>query len=161
MVTFLLILVVVLSIAGIVGCIAPGLPGVPLNYAAMLLLQYLYQPFSTNILIVFGIISLLTLVVEYVLPVWLSKRYGASNYGIWGGLIGTVLGIFFTPIGMVFGMLLGSIAGELLAGNNFSKAIRSGFAIFIGNLFSMGVKLIVAIVLTVYCGIEIWKIAAQ
>jgi len=40
---WILIVVFLLSLTGIIGCIAPGLPGPPLNYIALLLVQYQYN----------------------------------------------------------------------------------------------------------------------
>ncbi len=155
---WILIFVMLLSLVGLIGCVAPGLPGPPLNYAALLLVQYQYKPFTTTFVIVWTVIIVLTSILDYFVPVWFAKKYGASKYGIWGSIIGMIAGIFFTPIGMVFGMLIGAIVGEMIGGNDSVTAVKSGIATFAGTMLSIGLKLIVSIVLSVYLFMELTKI---
>ncbi len=155
---WILIVVLLLSLAGIIGCIAPGLPGPPLNYIALLVVQYKYQSFSTTFIVVWTVIILLTVVLDYFIPIWFAKKYGASKYGIWGSVIGMIVGVFFTPLGMILGMLLGAIVGEIVAGNNTNTAIKSGIATFAGTMLSIGLKLVVAIVISVYLFVELSRV---
>ena len=146
--TALIIIAVLLSVIGIIGCIIPGLPGVPLNFIALLLLQWAFQPYSTTTLIVFGILTVLVTVLDYMLPIWTAKKFGATKQGIWGSVIGMVVGIFFTPVGMILGTLLGAIIGDLIAGRTTSQATKAGVGSLFGTLVTMGVKLALAAVLT-------------
>lgn len=145
----LLSLALFLCIIGMVGCIIPGLPGTPLNYAAMLIVQWRLNTFETYTLLIFGILTIAVLVIDYLLPVWFAKKFGATKQGIWGSVIGMLVGIFFTPIGMILGMLIGAIAGDILAGRTSGEATRSGVATFFGTLLSLGLKLGVSAVISV------------
>ena len=147
-----------LSFLGILGCFAPGLPGPPLNYAALLIVQYKYHCFSFNFVIAWAVIVAITIIIDFILPIWFAKKFGATKYGIWGSIIGMVLGIFFTPVGMVLGMLIGAVVGELIGGTEGSKALKSGFATFVGTFLTMGLKLIVSIVISVYLFVEFTRI---
>ena len=144
-----------LCIIGLLGCIVPGLPGPPLNYAGLLLVQYVHKPFETYTLIIFGILTAAILVIDFLLPVWFAKKFGATKKGIWGSIIGMLVGIFFTPVGMVLGLLLGAIVGDLLAGRTSGQATRSGIAIFLGTFLSVGLKLGVAGVISVFVFYEV------
>jgi uncharacterized protein len=155
---WILIAVMVLSLAGIIGCIAPGLPGPPLNYAALLLVQYQYKPFTTTFIIIWTVIIVLTAVMDYFVPVWFAKKYGASKYGVWGSIVGMVVGIFFTPVGMVLGMLIGAIVGEMMGGSDSVTAVKSGIATFFGTMLSIGLKLVVSVVISVYLFMELTKV---
>jgi hypothetical protein len=155
---WILIAVTLLSLVGIIGCIAPGLPGPPLNYAALLLVQYQYKSFSTTFMVVWTVIIILTTILDYFIPVWFAKKYGASKYGVYGSIIGMIVGIFFTPVGMVLGMLLGAIIGEMIGGSDSATAVKSGIATFFGTMMSMGLKLIVSIVLCIYLFVELTKV---
>ena len=130
-----------LCIIGLMGCIVPGLPGPPLNFVGLLLVQYVHKPYETYTLIIFGILTISVLVIDYLLPVWFAKKFGATKKGIWGSIIGMFVGVFFTPVGMILGLLIGAIIGDLLAGRSAPQASRSGIAIFLGTLFSVGLKL--------------------
>ena len=128
---FVIIIGAILSVAGIAGCIIPALPGPPLNYVALVLLRIvLPEAFSFSFLLTWGIITLIVVVMDYVLPILGAKKYNASRYGIWGSVIGMLIGIiFFPPWGMITGLLIGAIIGELIAGKENSKA-QSWFSNF-------------------------------
>ena len=121
-----------------------GVPGPPLNFAGMLLVQYVQKPFETYTLIIFGILTAAILIIDYLLPVWFAKKFGATKQGIWGSIIGMFIGIFFTPVGMILGLLFGAIIGDLLSGRTSQEATRSGIATLIGTLLSVRMKLGVA-----------------
>ena len=61
-----------------------------------------------------------------------------------------VVGIIFTPIGMILGTLLGAIIGELVGGASGDKALRSGLATFVGTMLSIGIKLIMCVSFAIY-----------
>jgi uncharacterized protein YqgC (DUF456 family) len=134
---------------GILGCIIPGLPGTPLNYAALLLVQWRLHSVQSSTLIIYGILTVVVLVIDYVLPIWFAKKFGATKQGIWGSIIGMLIGFFFTPIGMILGMLIGAIVGDIMAGRTSGEATRSGFATFFGTLLSLGLKLAVSLAITI------------
>ena len=154
----IIILVLFLSLLGIVGCFVPGMPGPTINYVALLIVQYRYNSYSIIFMIIWALIIALTVVIDYFLPIWVAKKYGATKYGIWGSIIGMLLGIFFTPVGMVLGMLIGAVVGELLGGSEKGTALKSGIATFAGTVLSIGVQLIVSIVLTVYIIVELTRV---
>lgn len=140
------------SILGIIGCIFPALPGPPLNYIALLLIHFTgINEFTTTFLIVYLIINIIVQALDYVLPVYGAKRYGASKKGIWGSVIGMILGFFFfPPFGVILGALIGAVAGELIAGKKESEAMRAGFATFIASLIMMVAKLALSVIMTFY-----------
>jgi len=110
------------------------------------------------VIVVWTVIVVLTGVLDYFVPVWFAKKYGASKYGIWGSVIGMIIGIFFTPVGMVLGMLIGAIIGEMVGGNDSVTAVKSGLATFAGTMLSIGLKLVVSVVITIYILMELTKI---
>lgn len=152
---FLIIIAVVLALTGLAGCILPGLPGPPLNFIAILILQWQFQPFGLPFLIGWGMVTVLIVVLDFYAPVWISKKLGATKAGITGSWIGLLAGIIFTPIGMVAGMIAGAIIGDLLAGKQLHEAVRSGLGNAAGTLLSTGLKLIVSLILTFYLAKEI------
>ena len=148
---FLFIFSAVLSIVGIIGAVVPALPGPPLGYVGLLLLQLTDKvQFSISFLIGWGIATLAVTILDFYLPIWTTKKIGGSKAGINGSIIGMIVGIIFTPIGMILGTLLGAIVGELVGGASGDKAIRSGFATFIGTMLSIGIKLIICISFAIY-----------
>lgn len=142
---------VVLAIAGLVGCILPFVPGPPLNYIALLLLQLTLDPhpFTTNFLIVWLAITIVVTLLDYYVPIWGTRKYGGGSGGVWGASIGLLAGLlFFPPFGMIAGPFVGAVVGELITGKEFSTAFRAGFGTFIGFIAGVVMKLAVSIMLT-------------
>ena len=153
----LFIVSALLMLVGIIGSVVPALPGPPLSYVGLLLLQLTDKAqFSTSFLVVWGIVVLAVVVLDYYLPIWTTKRIGGSKAGINGSIIGMVVGIIFTPIGMILGTLLGAIIGEIIGGTSGDKALKSGLATFVGTMLSIGIKLIVCVSLLMYYIIELF-----
>lgn len=135
---------------GIVGCVAPALPGPPLTYAAVLVYHFgKGDVFSMPFLIISLLVVMMAVAVDYFLPVYATKKFGGSRHGVWGGMIGLAAGLFFAPWGIIIGPLLGAIIGDLVAGRQFESALKSGAGSFVGFIAATAVKLSVSITLTV------------
>ena len=147
----LLILGICLLVAGLVGCILPAIPGPPLSYLALLTLQATrFADYSVKFLLIFAGITVAVTILDYVLPVWGTKKLGGSRAGTVGAIAGLLIGLFFAPLGIIIGPFAGAIAGELVAGHDLNYAFHSGIGAFIGFLFGVAIKLTVSIALTYY-----------
>lgn len=141
---------------GLLGGILPVLPGPPLSYLALLLLHFTdrYQ-FSSRFLLIWGVITAIVFVLDYLIPIWGTKKFGGSKQGVWGSMIGLILGLFLLPpIGIIIGPFAGAVIGELIAGKDHSAALRAGLGSFIGFLLGTLLKLIVS-------GMMIWYFFAK
>lgn len=140
-----------LQLVGLAGCILPFLAGPPLNFLGLLLLCLArgWDTFSPRFLVTMGVLTLLTMVLDYVLPLAGAKRYGSTKRGFWGALIGMLVGTaFFPPFGMIAGALLGAVAGEISAGKKEAEALRAGWGAFVGVLSALLLKLVLSGFLT-------------
>ncbi len=148
----LIIIAVLLAIGGIVGSIVPALPGPPLSFIAMVLLHFARgDVFSSAELLTFGILTVMAVVLDYILPIMGAKMYGASRYGIIGSVIGMFAGLLvFALVGMFIGMFLGAVIGEYIAGKKTSQAMKAGTASFLGGIAAMALKLGICIVMLGY-----------
>jgi len=135
---------------GILGCVLPLLPGPPMNYLGLLLLHFTtaYQ-FSNRFLLIWGIITVAVVALDYIIPVWGTKRFGGSKRGIWGSVFGLIAGIFFfPPLGIIIWPFVGAVIGEITAGKDSKAALKSGFGSFAGFLTGTILKLIVSGMMT-------------
>lgn len=86
-------------IAGLIGAFLPIVPGLPFSYLGLVILQFLYSPFSISFMIFWALIVVLVgFVLDNIIPAWGTKKFGGTPYGITGSVIGLIAGIFsFLP----------------------------------------------------------------
>jgi uncharacterized protein len=150
--TLLIIFSGIFIVVGIAGCILPALPGPPISYAGLILLQLTSRPpFTAKFLIIFAILTILVTLLDYVIPVYGTKKLKGSKYGIWGSAIGLVIGlIFFSFVGIIIGPLVGAFLGELITGKKMDKAIKSALGSLLGFITGTAIKLILSLVMAYY-----------
>ena len=151
MVDWLLIaFAIILLLLGFLGCILPILPGPPLSFGGLLILHFTdFGEFSFEFLLFMGFLAIGVTVLDYIVPIWGTKKLGGSKYGIWGATIGLVVGLFFfPPIGIIIGPFFGALFGELLRDNNLNKAFIAALGSLVGFLLGIGMKLFVSGVIT-------------
>jgi uncharacterized protein YqgC (DUF456 family) len=156
--TYLLIsLGFLLLVIGFIGCFLPVLPGPPLSYAGMLMIHFSsLAEMTTDFLLLWAGITLVVTVLDYFVPIYGSKRFGGTRYGMIGASIGLVAGIFFfPPFGIILGPLLGAFLGEIMVGQR-QNALRSALGTFVGFLFGILLKCIVCVMLIYYSVVNIW-----
>jgi uncharacterized protein len=149
---FLLVLAILLVLLGIAGCLLPVIPGPPLNFLSLLVLNFTrWGQFETSFLIVFAVIAAIVTVADYIFPVWITKKTGGSRAGVWGAFIGLIIGLFvFPPFGIIFGPLAGAMIGEIIHDSDSDRAFKAGLGSFLGFLLGTGLKLIASFVMTWY-----------
>ncbi len=146
---FLIFLGIAFTIVGLIGCIIPSIPGPPLNFIALLLLYWVdTNIFTSNFMLTFFWATVTVTLVDYGLP-FSGKAFGVSRYGIWGSMLGMLAGmIFFPPFGMLFGIAIGAIAGELYAGKENSDALKAGLFTFLVSIVMIVVKLVLSVIMS-------------
>ena len=153
----LLIIAGLCMLVGIIGCIIPGLPGTPIAYVGLLIAQVTERvDFSWQLLLVWGIVTVVVSVLDYVVPAWGTKQFGGTKWGVWGSTIGVFVGLFFGALGVIIGPLVGAVLGELLGGKATSDALKAGWGSFIGLLFGTILKLVCCGLMTIALIQAIW-----
>lgn len=139
-------------ITGILGCVLPVLPSLPLSYIGIILLHLTSRfEFSTTFLIGWGLVVIAVQILDYYIPIWGTKKLGGGKKGAWGSTIGVVAGMFIIPPwGIIIFPFVGAVIGELIDEKEFKVALKAGFGAFLGFVAGTLMKLVVAIILAFY-----------
>ena len=149
----------ILMLLGLAGSILPMLPGPPLSFVGLFLLallEHFSPPLTPTLIIILAIVTILVIVMDYILPLLGAKRYGASKWGVWGSVLGMVIGIFLSPLAMLLGAFLGAVVAEWLVGKKKEEALRAGWGVMVGTLFATIVRLGVSGLMIYYFVSALW-----
>ena len=157
--TLLSILAAILGVVGCIGCIVPVLPGPFLAYGGYLCLYFCsYSDISIAKLIIFGVVTLIVAVLDYILPAFMTKRFGGSKAGERGAMAGVIGGLLFGPIGIIVGPFIGAMVAELIYDSrDKQRAFRSGLGSFLSFFVGTGVKLVVSMWMTIEIVVDVFK----
>ena len=149
----LIVAAVILALIGIVGAVVPGIAGTPFSFFGLLVLSFVEGiDYSTEFLVIMGVIGAIVFAVDYVVPIWGTKRFGGTKAGVRGSTIGLFAGLFITfifPIGFIavlLGPFIGAYLGEKSVGTDDHKAWKSAVGSFFGFLLGTGIKIVYACV---------------
>ncbi|WP_018676383.1 DUF456 domain-containing protein [Riemerella columbina] len=144
---------IILILVGILGTFLPVLPGLILCFGGLSLYKFgAGAPLPMVYLYIFGIVTVLSMLLDYIVPARLNRKYGGTKWGSIGAVMGAILGLFFIPIplGFLIGMFLGVWVAELLHDrNNHRKALNSAKGALIGFLYSTALNLSIGIAMLI------------
>jgi uncharacterized protein len=150
---FIKIISIILILLGIVGAVAPFLPGPPLAFLG-LLLYGIYTHFHAIgwlPLVIFGILTIVEEVVGFFAPALGAKGYKSTRWGFWGSVAGGAVGIFvFPPLGIILGPFVGAFVGEFLNGRDTQSAFKIAKGALIGLIVGSIVRVALCISMLVY-----------
>ncbi|MCE2946087.1 MAG: DUF456 domain-containing protein [bacterium] len=135
----------VMILTGLVGLVAPLLPGTLLIFAGVAFAAWA-EDFTRISGITVGVLAFLTLlawVLEYVAGLLGAKAAGASRAALVGAAIGTVLGVLSGFWGLLVFPLIGAFAGEFYARGNAAGAGRVSVATWLGILVGTIAKVVI------------------
>ena len=145
------ILALLLVILGFIGILLPIIPGVPCLFFGLLLAAWAddFQHVGWKTLSCLALISVVSLCMDVIATAYGVKRARASQLGVWGSVIGTVIGLFFFPLGIFIGPFLGAWLGECLYGKTLMDATRIGLHTWLGMLLGVAAKLALSVCMIV------------
>ena len=145
-------------LAGLLGAVLPIIPGPPLSLAGLLVLHFSsWGEYSTEFLVAMAVLATVVSILDYIVPVWGTRKLGGSDAGIRGSTIGLIVEVFvFPPIGLILGPMAGAIIAELLRDRrDLGQALKSGFGSLVGFLMGTGLKLFAGVLMTYYFVMEL------
>jgi uncharacterized protein YqgC (DUF456 family) len=156
--TVLLIIGSVLVVFGVIGSFIPGIPGPIFSFAGLVCLYFgLPGSISQLSLLLFGIALAVLTFLNYSIPVLSTRFSGATKNGLIGAIAGSLIGIFFSPLGMLFGAFFGAFLGELSAGKEPLKAVKAGVGTLLGNVSVMILQILFSLSQAVYFFIKLFS----
>ena len=142
----LLIVAALCLIIGLAGCIIPVIPGPPIAFIGIILLQCTSYAISWPLFVSLAIIAIIVTIVDYLIPGLSTKKFGGSKAGSIGCFLGTIAGLFvFPPFGIIIMPLLGALAGEFINQTPAHDMFKAALGAFIGFLTGIAMKLGVCI----------------
>ena len=148
----LIILAFLCLLIGLLGAVVPAIPGPPLSFAGLLLLQWSgYGGFSSSFLWMWFAIAAAVTIMDNILPALMTKKFGGSRMAIAGSVIGLIAGIFFfPPVGILVGPFLGALVGELIHSGKNLHALKVALGAFLAFIVGSGVKLVAGSMMMYY-----------
>ncbi len=142
------LLTIVLFAVGMIGTIAPVLPGTTIILAAAVIHRIMLGPEKSigwRTIIVLLLLTLATYAIDILGGYFGAKYFGATKWGTFGAIVGALVGLFFGIVGLFVGPVIGAIAGEFIAGKRMIDAGRAGWGSLLGNLGAMLGKLVIGL----------------
>ena len=138
-------------VIGIVGTVLPALPGVPLVFAGLLLAAWAdgFANVGWPALLLLGLLTALSMVVDFWATAKGAKRVGASRMAVVGAMVGMLAGLLLGPVGIFIGAFAGALGGELLHRRSLQRgdlgdAARIGAGTWVGIMLGIALKLALA-----------------
>lgn len=146
-------------LGGLAGLLYPVLPATPLIFAGLWLAAWTdqYQHVGALTLWLLAGLTLASLILDQIAGALGARRANASAQAIWGALIGSIVGAFFFPLGLLLGPFLGGALGEWIARRDAFQAGRVGAMSLLGFILGALAKVAIAIMmLALFAGAWLW-----
>ncbi|MEM8886287.1 MAG: DUF456 domain-containing protein [Planctomycetota bacterium] len=132
-----------------VGSILPVLPGPPIAYGAVLLMDWSQGwtfSWQEHAVMIFAIVAVTAL--DFVVPAIGAKKFGAGKLGMRMSVVGMFVGLFFfPPFGLFLGGAVGALIGESMAGKRNREALRAAWGVLVGTVAGTVLKLLVVLLI--------------
>jgi uncharacterized protein YqgC (DUF456 family) len=147
--TVVYVAVTMLLILGLLGSVLPFMPGTLLILAGAFIyaLATDFATLGTSRLLILAALTALAYGVDYVAGAFGVKRLGGSRWAMLGAVAGSVIGIFFGPVGLILGSITGAVVVELVRTREVEASLRSGFGSVLGMIVGTAAKLSLAVIM--------------
>merc|ERR1711991_1010163 len=113
-------------VVGAIGSMVPAIPSTPVVFLAALGHKIYFGEDSISYLIlgILGMVTLFSVVMDYIASLVGARKLGATWRSVVGALVGGILGIFLGPWGILIGPFGGALAFEMLGGRQLDEASK-------------------------------------
>ncbi len=143
---------ILLFLVGLAGVFLPVIPGLIIAFCGLLIYAAVdgFQHFSPWAVALLGVLAVAGSLLDNLAGVYGAKKFGATRWGIWGAVAGLLAGFFFGPLGIIFGPLIGALAGEMIGGREAGPATVAGVGTLVGFLGGVFIKLLIVLIIIVF-----------
>lgn len=150
---------VCLLVLGFIGTLVPFLPGHLIIFFAAVG-HWLMLRGESGVewwtLVILGVLLTVSQVLEFMSGALGTRWFGGTRWGAVGALIGGIVGMFFMPLGLVFGPLIGSVLCEFaIAKKEVKPAAVSGVGSVLGTVAGLVVKVVVGVMMIVWFVVDV------
>jgi uncharacterized protein YqgC (DUF456 family) len=152
-----------LLLAGIAGCIIPALPG-HLFILIAAIAHHLMLGSKSGVdwwtYAVLGTCLVVSQVLEFMSGAAGSRWFGGTRWGSAGALGGGLVGLFFFPLGLLLGPLIGCFACEwMFARRKLHESAKSGVGSVFGTVTGLAIKIVIGLVMVLWFLVDVLWIA--
>jgi len=153
----------IVMLVGLLGTVLPGIPGAPLILAAAVLHKIYFRDASVSyfVLILLTLLTVLSLVLDFLGTMFGAKKLGATWRGIVGAMLGAIVGIFFSLPGLILGPIIGAFLFEFLAGREWKESARAGAGALLGMLLGAVGKAVCCVLMIVIFSLSVFWNSAR
>ena len=141
-------LTLALMLIGLVGTVVPLLPGTTVILTAAIVHHVMLgeaQSVGWWTLVGLAVLTVLSYVLDMVSGSIGARWFGATRWGALGGIVGAIVGVFFFPLGLFLGPMIGVLAGEILGGKGLLPAGKSSWGTLLGTTAGMVAKVTIGV----------------
>ncbi len=152
-----------LLLVGLIGCVAPVLPGPPIIFVAAVAHRLMLGAEDSGLawwsFLILGAMVAVVQVIEILSGAAGAKWFGGTKWGALGALVGGLAGLFFMPIGLLAGPLVGAYGFEMaFAKKESNPAMVSGMGSVAGTLIGMVVKVFFGVLMIAWFLLDVFWI---
>ena len=139
----------VLILVGLGGTVVPALPGIPMIFGGAWLIAHMegYQYFGVGTLIALGVLTAISIAIDWVSQTMGAQKAGATKMGLTGAFLGTIVGIPFGLIGIFLFPVIGAFVGEMIGHRDMRLAGKVSWATWVGMIAGIAAKVAIAFIM--------------
>ncbi|MEM7602892.1 MAG: DUF456 domain-containing protein [Verrucomicrobiota bacterium] len=146
---------------GFVGTFLPFLPGTALIFIGSLIHYFTLGREASGLawqgLVGIGFLFVLSLVFDWFSGAMGAKWFGSTKWGIWGAILGGIIGLFFGLPGIIIGPIVGVFAFEMIfARKHLKEASNSTLGTVVGGIVGTLIRVALAVGMVAWYVIDVW-----
>lgn len=139
----------ILLLPGIICTLIPVVPALPYMFLVALIYGFIdkFAHLSPYEIIILAVVTIISIVVDWVSGILGAKYGGASVKSIYAGLAGFIIGmILLPPFGGLLGLFVAIFLSEVMMMKNHLHALKSAAGGLIGSIIGIVINFIISII---------------